>query len=99
MKNLFIPIIQLSDVGIDPEAEEEMETIEAFGRQAIEEELEMNDQENGGADGEEEPALQVPPRVRPCVDFSNETNLVRLQTSLGQIGESGQSRFVQAEEP
>jgi len=58
MKNLFIPIIQLSDVGIDPEAEEEMETIEAFGRQAIEQELEMNNQETNGADGEEEAALQ-----------------------------------------
>ena len=46
-KNLFIPIIQYSDVGIDPNAEEEMETIEAFGRQAIEEEMEMdnNDEE------------------------------------------------------
>lgn len=62
MKNLFIPIIQLSDVGIDPEAEEEMETIEAFGRQALEQELEMNHRETNGADGEEEEeeaALQV----------------------------------------
>lgn len=44
-KNLFIPIIQYSDVGIDPNAEEEMETIEAFGRQAIEEEMEMENNE------------------------------------------------------
>lgn len=53
-KNLFIPIIQYSDVGIDPEAEEEMETIQSFGRQAIEEELEENNDEQ-----EEEAALQV----------------------------------------
>ena len=51
---MFIPIIQYSDVGIDPDAEEEMETIQPFGRQAIEEEMEMN---NGGDD--EETALQV----------------------------------------
>ena len=53
-KNLFLPIIQYSDVGIDPNAEEEMEAIEAFGRQAIEEEMEMenNDEDN------EETALQ-----------------------------------------
>lgn len=53
---MFIPIIQYSDVGIDPDAEEEMETIEAFGRQAIEEEIEMDNE-----DGEqnEETALQV----------------------------------------
>ena len=44
-KNLFIPIIQYSDVGIDPNAEEEMETIEAFGRQAIEEEMELENNE------------------------------------------------------
>lgn len=54
-KNLFIPIIQLSDVGIDPDAEEEMETIQAFGRQAIEEEIEMNN----GDDEEEDTVLQV----------------------------------------
>jgi hypothetical protein len=54
-KNLFIPIIQYSDVGIDPEAEEEMETIQAFGRQAIEEEMEMNNE----VEQEEDAALQV----------------------------------------
>ncbi|CAF3384052.1 unnamed protein product [Rotaria sp. Silwood1] len=43
-KNLFLPIIQYSDVGIDPDAEEEMETIQPFGRQAIEEEMEMNNE-------------------------------------------------------
>jgi hypothetical protein len=52
---LFIPIIQYSDVGIDPDAEEEMETIEAFGRQAIEEEIEMNNED----EQEEDAALQV----------------------------------------
>ena len=51
-KNLFIPIIQYSDVGIDPEAEEEMEQIQPFGRQAIEEEIEDETEEN-------EIALQV----------------------------------------
>jgi hypothetical protein len=54
-KNLFLLIIQYSDVGIDPEAEEEMETIQAFGRQAIEEEIEMNDD----GEQEEDTALQV----------------------------------------
>ena len=45
-KNLFLPIIQYSDVGIDPEAETEMEIIQPFGRQAIEEEIEsMNTNE------------------------------------------------------
>jgi hypothetical protein len=54
-KNLFLPIIQYSDVGIDPEAEEEMETIQAFGRQAIEEEIEMNNDDEQDNDT----ALQV----------------------------------------
>ena len=54
-KHLFLLIIQYSDVGIDPEAEEEMEAIQAFGRQAIEEEIEMNNEE--GEDNET--ALQV----------------------------------------
>ena len=54
-KNLFIPIIQYSDVGIDSDAEEEMETIQAFGRQAIEEEIEMNNAE----EQDEDTALQV----------------------------------------
>jgi hypothetical protein len=54
-KNLFIQIIQFSDVGIDPEAEEEMEAIQAFGRQAIEEEMETNNEN----DEQEEIALQV----------------------------------------
>ncbi|CAF1256724.1 unnamed protein product [Rotaria magnacalcarata] len=53
-KNLFIQIIQFSDVGIDPEAEEEMEAIQAFGRQAIEEEMETNNEN----DEQEEIALQ-----------------------------------------
>lgn len=53
-KNLFIPIIQYSDVGIDPNAEEEMEAIEAFGRQAIEEEMEMD---NNNEEENEETAL------------------------------------------
>jgi hypothetical protein len=52
---LFLPIIQYSDVGIDPDAEEEMETIQPFGRQAIEEEIEMNNKD----EQEEETALQV----------------------------------------
>ncbi|CAF0719841.1 unnamed protein product [Rotaria sordida] len=43
-KNLFLPIIQYSDVGIDPDAEQEMETIQPFGRQAIEEEMEINNE-------------------------------------------------------
>lgn len=51
-KNLFLPIIQYSDVGIDPSAEKEMEQIESFGRQSIEIEAEEND-------STEEPALQV----------------------------------------
>ncbi len=42
-------------MGIDPDAEEEMETIEAFGRQAIEEEIEMNNED----EQEEDAALQV----------------------------------------
>jgi hypothetical protein len=54
-KNLFIPIIQYSDVGIDPEAEEEMESIQPFGRQAIEEEMELNNE----VEQEEDTALQV----------------------------------------
>jgi hypothetical protein len=54
-KNLFLPIIQYSDVGIDPDAEEEMETIQPFGRQAIEEEMEMNNED----EQEDETALQV----------------------------------------
>lgn len=54
-KNLFLPIIQYSDVGIDPEAEEEMEAIQAFGRQAIEEEIEMNNDDEQDNDT----ALQV----------------------------------------
>ena len=54
---MFIPIIQYSDVGIDSNAEEEMEAIQAFGRQAIEEELEMNNRDANGE--EEEAALQV----------------------------------------
>ena len=54
-KNLFLPIIQYSDVGIDPEAEEEMETIQPFGRQAIEEEMELNNE----VEQEEDTALQV----------------------------------------
>jgi len=54
-KNLFLPIIQYSDVGIDPDAEEEMETIRPFGRQAIEEEMEMNNED----EQEEDAALQV----------------------------------------
>jgi hypothetical protein len=54
-KNLFLPIIQYSDVGIDPDAEEEMETIQPFGRQAIEEEMEMNNED----EQEDEAALQV----------------------------------------
>jgi len=45
-KNLFIPIIQYSDVGIDPNDEEEMETIKPFGRQAIEEEIEDEKEED-----------------------------------------------------
>ncbi|UJR35646.1 hypothetical protein I4U23_028396 [Adineta vaga] len=53
-KNLFLLIIQYSDVGIDPGAEEEMETIQAFGRQAIEEEMEMNN----GDEQEDDTALQ-----------------------------------------
>ena len=52
---MFLPIIQYSDVGIDPDAEEEMETIQAFGRQAIEEEMEMNNED----EQEEDTALQV----------------------------------------
>lgn len=55
-KHFFIPIIQYSDVGIDPDAEEEMETIEAFGRQAIEEEIEMNNEDD---EQDEDTALQV----------------------------------------
>jgi len=54
-KHFFIPIIQYSDVGIDPDAEEEMETIEAFGRQAIEEEIEMNNEDD---EQDEDTALQ-----------------------------------------
>ncbi|CAF1360156.1 unnamed protein product [Adineta steineri] len=54
-KNLFFLIIQYSDVGIDPEAEEEMENIQAFGRQAIEEEMEMNNADN---EEDEDTALQ-----------------------------------------
>ncbi len=54
-KNLFLPIIQYSDVGIDPDAEEEMETIQPFGRQAIEEEMEMNNDDEEDNDT----ALQV----------------------------------------
>jgi len=42
-------------VGIDPDAEEEMETIRPFGRQAIEEEMEMNNED----EQEEDAALQV----------------------------------------
>ncbi|CAF0867117.1 unnamed protein product [Adineta ricciae] len=53
-KNLFLLIIQYSDVGIDPDAEEEMETIQPFGRQAIEEEMEINDE----GEQEEDTALQ-----------------------------------------
>jgi len=53
-KNLFLPIIQYSDVGIDPDAEEEMEAIQPFGRQAIEEEIEMNNED----EQEEDTALQ-----------------------------------------
>ncbi len=48
-KNLFLPIIQYSDVGIDPDAEEEMETIQPFGRQAIEEEMEDEEEEQDTA--------------------------------------------------
>ena len=48
-------IIQYSDVGIDPDAEEEMETIKPFGRQAIEEEIEMNNDE----EQEDDTALKV----------------------------------------
>lgn len=54
-KNLFLPIIQYSDVGIDPDAEEEMEAIQPFGRQAIEEEMEINNED----EQEEDTALQV----------------------------------------
>jgi hypothetical protein len=54
-KSLFLPIIQYSDVGIDPDAEEEMENIQAFGRQAIEEEMEMDNAD----DQDNETALQV----------------------------------------
>ncbi len=54
-KNLFLPIIQYSDVGLDPDAEEEMETIQPFGRQAIEEEIEMNNDDEEDNDT----ALQV----------------------------------------
>jgi hypothetical protein len=42
-------------VGIDPDAEEEMETIQPFGRQAIEEEMEMNNDDEEDNDT----ALQV----------------------------------------
>ncbi|CAF1491174.1 unnamed protein product [Didymodactylos carnosus] len=38
-KSLFIPIIQYSDVGIDPEIEEEMELVKPFGLQTGEAEL------------------------------------------------------------
>ena len=55
-KNLFLPIIQYSDVGIDSDAEEEMETIQAFGRQAIEEEIEMD---NPDEQDDDDTALQV----------------------------------------
>jgi hypothetical protein len=48
-------IIQYSDVGIDPEAEEEMKSIQPFGRQAIEEEIEMNNDE----EEQDDMALQV----------------------------------------
>jgi len=54
-KNLFLLIIQYSDVGIDPEAEEEMKSIQPFGRQAIEEEIEMNNDE----EEQDDMALQV----------------------------------------
>lgn len=52
---MFIPIIQYSDVGIDSDVEDEMETIQAFGRQAIEAEIEANNPEEQG----EDTALQV----------------------------------------
>ena len=55
-KNLFLPIIQYSDVGIDSDAEEEMEAIQAFGRQAIEEEIEMD---NPDEQDDDDTALQV----------------------------------------
>jgi len=54
-KHLFLLIIQYSDVGIDPEAEEEMKSIQPFGRQAIEEEIEMNNDE----EEQDDTALQV----------------------------------------
>jgi len=61
-------------VGIDPDAEEEMETIEAFGRQAIEEEIEMNNEDD---EQDEDTALQVNSTMK-----SNSNEIIRFSSLI-----------------